>query len=109
MDGDGFLEQVKELGVAASLWNVVPRETTSSFRARVGPAGRGSGPSIVITSQVSHAFLPPEDLKLINYPVLTVWVIVVINEVSSFCGRCGRPQFTGISLWGEEFQRLAQP
>lgn len=105
-----FLEQVKELGVAESLWNVVPRVTTSSFRARVGPAGLGSGPSFVTTSQATHAFLSPKDLKLINYPLLTVWVIVVVrNEVSSFCGRCGRPQFTGISLWGKEFQRLAQP
>lgn len=110
MDVDGFLEQVKELRVAASLWNVVPRETTSSFRARVGAGGRGSGPSTVTSSQVTHAFLSPKEFKLINYPILTVWVIVVvINELSSFCGRCGRPRFTGILLWGEEFQCLAQP
>lgn len=29
-----------------------------------------------------HAFLSPRDLKLINYPVLTVWVIVVITHKS---------------------------
>lgn len=32
-----------------------------------------------------------------------------MNEVSSFCGRCGRSRFTGASLWGEEQRHLAQP
>lgn len=97
--------------MAESLWNRVPRETTSPSRARVAQGV----PALSPAAESPRLSFPPKDdlkafFKLINYPVLAVWaIVVVINEVSSFGGRCGRPQFTGIFLWGEEFQCLAQP
>lgn len=70
----------------------------------------GPGSITHFASQVIEPFFSPKNLKLINSTALAVCVIIIImSEVSRFCGKCGRPQFTGDLLWGQEQRHLEQP